>query len=1054
MKKKLLGSKLLGLILAMVMIITYTVPSYAFSNNRDKMIKIETEDKTYDSLDQMENAMLPLIQETAGEYFSKCETPSITFNINTKVKCDEDPVESGTQFTIDFENKDHYHREGKLWSGNFLSTDGWETYVSAETNDFSNGIWDGNLFVRVDYDYTYAQRITFWNKFNTVLESLDLDGKSDYEKTLAIYRWVTGNVEYEKNTTASNQTAYSALVNGEAVCNGFATLLECMLNAVGVDCIYAGGVNPNSGIGHAWNLVKLNNQYYLCDPTSDRNNIFGEFLTEPNSNGNFDVYVLDTDTLEYQGVNFDNLNLATQNYTDQIIGRTDEITNQENCQHNFQSTDRIIPPTCTARGYYEWICSKCGKVSTINGTTEAALGHNYQTVHKEPTCTEQGGDYQICSRCGKVKTIENPIPATGHTHTGEGTVLAKACCGQKGLVQYTCAICNETYEEETPAGEHTDLVHEVYKEATCQEKGLEWDWCYGCWTALNRTTIPKIDHDYVETIVKEPTYTEKGLAKYTCSMCRDTYTEEIPVLTCKHETTEIRNQKKETCETDGYTGDTVCTKCGKIIKTGETVKATGHKWDNGTITIQPDCTNSGEKTYICTVCYNTKTEIVDPLGHLEGESVNAKEATCTEDGYTGDVYCDRCHDLIQKGETIPQTGHQWNDGIVIKEATCLEEGKKEFTCTVCANTKTEPIKMLGHVKGDPVGAKEATCTEDGYTGDFYCTRCSVLVETGKVIPKTGHTWDDGEIIEKATCSKEGKKKFTCVKCTATKTESIPKTDHLAIMVQNERTASCLEEGYTGDEICLDCGETVKKGTIIPKTDHTWDGGVVTSEPTYTNNGVKTYTCAVCQTTKTESIPKLNKPSNQGNTNTANGNSTVTQKPTIKVRSIALNGISKKIAAGKSVKLNAEILPENAANKGIRWISSNNKVATVTQSGLVKVNKKAGGKSVIITALASDGSGERATYKIKVMKGVVKKVSTVGSKSKVVKAGKSLKLKAKVSATAKANKKLIWTSNNEKYATVKNGKIKTFKSAKGKKVKITVMATDGSNKKATYTIKIK
>lgn len=710
------------------MIITYTVPSYAFSNNRDKMVKIATEDKIYDSLDQMENAMLPLIQETAGEYFSKCETPSITFYINTKVKCDKDPVESGTQFTIDFENKDHYHREGKLWSGKFLSTDGWETYVSAETNDFSNGIWEGNLFVRVDYDYTYAQRITFWNKFNTVLEYLDLDGKSDYEKTLAIYRWVTGNVEYKDHV--NSRKAYGALIDGKAVCNGFATLFECMLNAVGVDCIYICGVNESNTEAHAWNLVKLNNKYYLCDPTNDRSNSFSQFLTMPDNNGSLYEFNLDIDDLNYQGVNFDNLNLATQNYTDQIIGRTDELTEQYNCQHDYKKTGNIITATCTTRGYYEWICSKCGKVRTSNGTGEAALGHDYQTVHKEPTCTEQGGDYQICSRCGEIKTIENPIPATGHTHTGEGTVLAKACCGQKGLVQYTCAICNETYEEETPAGEHTDLVHEVYKEATCQEEGLEWDWCYGCWTALNRTTIPKIDHDYVETIVKEPTYTEKGLAKYTCSMCRDTYTEEIPVLTCKHETTELRNQKVATCDTDGY------------------------------------------------------------------------------------------------------------------------------------------------------------------TGDFYCTRCSVLVETGKVIPKTGHTWDGEEVIEKATCSKEGKKKFTCTECTATKTESIPKTDHLAIMVQNERTASCLEEGYTGDEICLDCGETVKKGTIIPKTDHTWDGGVVTSEPTYINNGVKTYTCAVCQTTKTESIPKLNKPSNQGNTNTTNGNSTVTQKPTIKVRSIALNGISK------------------------------------------------------------------------------------------------------------------------------------------------------------------
>lgn len=1052
MKKKLLGSKLLVLILAMVMIITYTVPSYAFSNNRDKMVKIETEDKIYDSLDQMENAMLPLIQETAGEYFSKCETPSITFNINTKVKCDEDPVESGTQFTIDFENKDHYHREGKLWSGNFLSTDGWETYVSAETNDFSNGIWDGNLFVRVDYDYTYAQRITFWNKFNTVLESLDLDGKSDYEKTLAIYRWVTGNVEYRDHV--NSRKAYGALIDGKAVCNGFATLFECMLNAVGVDCIYICGVNESNTEAHAWNLVKLNNKYYLCDPTNDRTSSFSRFLIEPDSNGNFDRFNLDIDDLNYQGVNFDNLNLATQDYTDQIIGRTDELTEQYNCQHDFQSTGEIIPPTCTDPGYYESICTKCGAIDNSSITNEFELGHDYQTVHKEPTCTEQGGDYQICSRCGKVKTIENPIPATGHTHTGEGTVLAKACCGQKGLVQYTCAICNETYEEETPAGEHTDLVHEVYKEATCQEEGLEWDWCYGCWTALNRTTIPKIDHDYVETIVKEPTYTEKGLAKYTCSMCRDTYTEEIPVLTCKHETTEIRNKKEATCQEEGYTGDKVCTECGVIVEGGKSIPKTDHKASERINAKEATCTERGYTGYVkCTVCGTVleRGEYTPALKHSWDDGVVTKEPTCTEAGLK--IYtCTRCQET--KEETLELLGHTWNNGVITKEPTCTETGLKTVTCTTCNAIETETIDSLGHEEGEPVNVKEATCTEDGYTGDFYCTRCSVLVETGKVIPKTGHTWDDGEIIEKATCSKEGKKRFTCVKCTATKTESIPKTDHLAIMVQNERTASCLEEGYTGDEICLDCGETIKKGTSIPKTDHTWDGGVVTSEPTYTNNGVKTYTCAVCQTTKTESIPKLNKPSNQGNTNTTNGNSTVTQKPTIKVRSIALNGISKKIAAGKSVKLNAEILPENAANKGIRWISSNNKVATVTQSGLVKVNKKAGGKSVIITALASDGSGARATYKIKVMKGVIKKVSTVGSKSKVVKAGKSLKLKAKVSATAKANKKLIWTSNNEKYATVKNGKIKTFKSAKGKKVKITVMATDGSNKKATYTIKIK
>ena len=118
-----------------------------------------------------------------------------------------------------------------------------------------------------------------------------------------------------------------------------------------------------------------------------------------------------------------------------------------------------------------------------------------------------------------------------------------------------------------------------------------------------------------------------------------------------------------------------------------------------------------------------------------------------------------------------------------------------------------------------------------------------------------------------------------------------------------------------------------------------------------------------------------------------------------------------------------------------------------------MKKGSGGKKVTITAIAADGSGVKATYKITSMKGVVKKVTVSGSKS--VKAGKSLKLKAKVTATKKANKKLKWTSSNAKYAKVSSsGKVKTYKAGKGKKVKITAIATDGSGKKKAVTIKIK
>ena len=146
-------------------------------------------------------------------------------------------------------------------------------------------------------------------------------------------------------------------------------------------------------------------------------------------------------------------------------------------------------------------------------------------------------------------------------------------------------------------------------------------------------------------------------------------------------------------------------------------------------------------------------------------------------------------------------------------------------------------------------------------------------------------------------------------------------------------------------------------------------------------------------------------------------------------------------------------PKNATNKKLKWISSNPAVATVNQSGLVVVKAKTGGKSAVITVMATDGSGKKASWKIKSMKGVVKKVTISGKKR--VKAGKALKLKAKVKASKGANKILKWTSNNTRYAIVNgSGKVKALKAGKGKKVKITAQSTDGSGKKKAIIIKIK
>lgn len=173
---------------------------------------------------------------------------------------------------------------------------------------------------------------------------------------------------------------------------------------------------------------------------------------------------------------------------------------------------------------------------------------------------------------------------------------------------------------------------------------------------------------------------------------------------------------------------------------------------------------------------------------------------------------------------------------------------------------------------------------------------------------------------------------------------------------------------------------------------------------------------------------------------------------INVSKISLSGISKNIAAGKKIKLTASVYPENASNKALTWKSSNTRYATVSSNGTVTLKKGFGGKTVTITAIAKDGSGTSATYKIHIMKGEVSNITISGAKS--VKVGKTISLKAKVNATNGANTKLKWVSSNKKYATVTaNGQVKGLAAGKNKSVKITAKATDGSGKTATVTVKI-
>ena len=96
-----------------------------------------------------------------------------------------------------------------------------------------------------------------------------------------------------------------------------------------------------------------------------------------------------------------------------------------------------------------------------------------------------------------------------------------------------------------------------------------------------------------------------------------------------------------TCESEGKTEGSHCGVCGTVIKAQEPIPATGHSWDNGKVTKEATCTETGEKTYTCITCQKTKTESIAKTGHTEVKDA-AIAATCESEGKTEGSHCDVC----------------------------------------------------------------------------------------------------------------------------------------------------------------------------------------------------------------------------------------------------------------------------------------------------------------------------------------------------------------------------------------------------------------------------
>lgn len=302
--------------------------------------------------------------------------------------------------------------------------------------------------------------------------------------------------------------------------------------------------------------------------------------------------------------------------------------------------------------------------------------------------------------------------------------------------------------------------------------------------------------------------------------------------------------------------------------------------------------------------------------HTPGESVVeiAKAATCTEDGGHDEVVrCTVCNEVISSTRVDESAlGHDWGEWIVDQKATETADGLRHRVCTRCDKVENEVIPSPGHTHVlVPVAQVDPGCVTQGVAAHYEC-ECGKWFhdEAGKYeakigelrIPATGHTGINNitptrEKVVEATCTSKGSYRnvYTCEKC-----RRPLKVEHVAVeaLAHNwgevtytwsdddtavTATRTCTRDAdhpHVETEVAEVAVEVVQPATCeasgretltatfkneafaaqtkereVPALGHDWDEGVVTTEPTCTEAGVRTYTCANDAThTRTEDAP--------------------------------------------------------------------------------------------------------------------------------------------------------------------------------------------------------
>ena len=471
---------------------------------------------------------------------------------------------------------------------------------------------------------------------------------------------------------------------------------------------------------------------------------------------------------------------------------------------------------------------------------------------------------------GKISVKEKPVPVTGIT-----------------LDKETASI---------GTGDGTLTLTPIFSPETATNKNVKW--------ASSDNTVATVKDGVVTPLKKGTTTitvtTEDGNFSASC----------VVTVNCSHLHTTEHPAEPSTCVKHGHNAYTVCDDCGEIMEGSDAELPLGeHTGGTATCIKKAICDvchqeygdfaahnyiENAETEYLktaatcgskavyyksCSACGGKSEETFetgeyDYTNHV-GETYlkNQKEATCYEEGYTGDVYCSTCNREISKGQTIAQNAHNpasvwttdetdhWKVCQIIGCGNIIDKAPHsggEATCVnkaICSVCKVEygDFAPDNHVNTEIRGAVAATEETEGYTGDKWCLDCDHMIEEGTVVPKLNHTHAMVKTEAKAaTCEEDGNiEYYTCSKCGKKYNDEAGTRELTDEEIIIEAAGHSFGTEWKSDadshwHECI-CGKRNDEGS------HTFGDWTITKEATAAEDGSRERECSVCGYVQTETI---------------------------------------------------------------------------------------------------------------------------------------------------------------------------------------------------------